>query len=150
MPVQLAYPSFISAREPVHVETIEVRVAFRDCDPMGVLWHGNYLAYCELARNQLGERIGFGIARLRDLGLFAPVVRSQVLHQAPARPDELLRVEAALYASAQPRLYHRYRLSVGGRAIALGETEQVLTDQAFGLLLSVPSALTSVFSSRSA
>lgn len=148
MPVQLAYPSFLSAREPVRVEVIEARVAFRDCDPMGVLWHGNYLAYCELARNQLGERIGFGIARLRELGLFAPVVRSQVLHQAPARPDEVLRVEAALYASAQPRVYHRYRLSVGDRAVALGETEQVLTDQAFTLLLSAPPALVSVFATR--
>lgn len=108
---------------------------------MGVLWHGNYLAYCEAARDALGERLGWGVRRLRELGLFAPVVRSQVLHRAPARPNDVLTVRVGLYPTRQPRLYHRYHLAVGGIVVAEAETEQVLTDRAFALLLAQPTEM---------
>ena len=32
------------------------RVQFYDCDPMGVVWHGNYLRFMEQARFALIER----------------------------------------------------------------------------------------------
>lgn len=141
----LPLPSYLSAAAPAHRTTVTQAVAFRDCDPMGVLWHGNYLAYAEVARNALGDRIGCGVARLRELGLFAPVVRSQVLHHAPARPGDALEVTVELFATRQPRLYHRYSLAVAGMRIADAETEQVLTDRAFGLLLAMPPALAGLF-----
>lgn len=140
----LPLPSYLSRAEPAHVLTLVQAVAFRDCDPMGVLWHGNYLAYAEVARNALGDRLACGIACLRALDLFAPVVRSQVLHLAPVRPADALTIVVELYPTRQPRLYHRYRLSVGGTAVAEAETEQVLTDRAFTLLLATPPALAGV------
>lgn len=141
----VALPAWIRSATPAHHEVLTVEVAFRDCDPMGVLWHGNYLAYVELARNALGRRIGFGIDRLRDLALFAPVVRSQVWHHAPARPGEVLTITASLFATNQPRLFHRYHLSVGDRLVAEAETDQVLTDREFTLLLQQPPALAALF-----
>ena len=140
----LPLPSYLSRAEPAHVLTLVQAVAFRDCDPMGVLWHGNYLAYAEVARNALGDRLACGIACLRALDLFAPVVRSQVLHLAPVRPADALTIVVELYPTRQPRLYHRYRLSVDGTAVAEAETEQVLTDRAFTLLLATPPALAGV------
>lgn len=137
-------PSYLSASAPAHALELTQTVAFRDCDPMGVLWHGNYLAYAEAARNALGDRLGCGVARLHALGLFAPVVRSQVVHHAPARPGDALTVAVGLYPTRQPRLYHRYRIAVGGVAIAEAETEQVLTDRAFGLLLAMPPELAGI------
>lgn len=137
-------PSYLSRAEPAHVLTLTQTVAFRDCDPMGVLWHGNYLAYVEVARNALGERLGCGVSHLRALGLFAPVVRSQVVHRAPARPGDALTVVVELYPTRQPRFYHRYYLSVADRDIAEAETEQVLTDRDFTLLLAMPPALAGV------
>jgi acyl-CoA thioester hydrolase len=137
----LPLPAFVSRAEPAHGLTLAQVVAFRDCDPMGVLWHGNYLAYCEAARDALGERLGLGVRHFHGLGLFAPVVRSQVLHQRALRPGDALRTTVELYATRQPRLYHRYRLEVDGACAALAETEQVLTDRAFTLLLVQPEAL---------
>lgn len=137
-------PSFVSRPEPIHAATVTLAVAFRDCDPMGVLWHGNYLAYCEAAREALDARIGVGVRHLRDLGLFAPVVRSQVFHQVPLRPGEDIAVTAELFATRQPRLYHRYRITRDGVVAAEAETEQVLTDRSFALLLAWPEALQAV------
>jgi len=138
-------PAYLSGDHPAHTLSVELTVAFRDCDPMGVLWHGNFLAYCEQAREALGVAIGFGVARIAACGWFAPVVRSQVVHRAPARPADRLTVEVALYPSAQPRLYHRFRLRRGDLLIADAETEQVLTDRAFTLILSQPAELATVF-----
>lgn len=135
------FPDFLSRTEPAHQAVIEQVVAFRDCDPMGVLWHGNYLAYCEIAREALGERIGLAMRHIRDLGLFAPVVRSQVFHHRALRPGERLRTMIELYATAQPRLYHRYRLEGETGCAAIAETEQVLTDRDFALLLTLPAVV---------
>ena len=32
--------------------TSKQKVSFFDCDPMGVVWHGNYLKYLEVARGE--------------------------------------------------------------------------------------------------
>lgn len=145
MPRGAVLPTWIASATPVHCDQVTVEVAFRDCDPMGVLWHGNYLAYAECARNALGRRLGFGVEHLQAYELFAPVVRSQVWHHAPARPGESLTINVALYATSQPRLYHRYQLTIGDRLVADAETDQVLTDHAFTLLLQQPPALAALF-----
>jgi acyl-CoA thioester hydrolase len=133
-------PSYVHGPEPVAREIVVQEVAFRDCDPMGVLWHGHYLAYCEHARHRLGERLAIGVRRLADLHLAAPVVRSQVIHLDAVRPGDALATEVALYACEQPRLYHRYRMSVAGRPVAEAETEQVLTRADLTLILQLPEA----------
>lgn len=134
-------PSWVVGDQPRHRLVVEREVAFRDCDPMGVLWHGNYLAYAEAAREALGRSIGWGVPQIRDRGLFAPIVRSQVVHRAPARPGEVLTIAVALYPTAQPRLLHRYHMTIAGTAVAEVETEQVFTDRAFTLVLQQPEGL---------
>lgn len=134
-------PSWVIGDQPIHRLEVEREVAFRDCDPMGVLWHGNYLAYAEVAREALGRSLGWGVPQIRDRGLFAPVVRSQTVHRAPARPGDILTVAVGLYATAQPRLLHRYQMAIAGTTVAEVETEQVFTDRAFTLILRQPDGL---------
>lgn len=131
-------PAYVSKATPVRREVVRQAVAFRDCDPMGVLWHGNYLAYCELARNQLGVAIGLGVCDFERLRLFAPVVRSQLSHPGSARPGDELAIEVALYPTDQPRLYHRYHITCRGALVCNAETEQVLTRTDFTMLLQQP------------
>lgn len=141
----LPWPAHLAAREPVAERRIELRCAFRDCDPMGVLWHGHHLAYCEQARHRLGETLGLGLDDLAARALFAPVVRSQLRHLRPIPAEAAIAVNAALYPSTQPRLYHRYRIELDGDLATEAETEQVLTDHGFTLLLQIPEWLAGVF-----
>lgn len=138
---RLTWPNFVTAREPVRTCQWHGRVRFRDCDPMGVLWHGAYLGLCEEARHALGERIGLSLTRFMAAGLFAPVVRSQVVHYLPLRAEEPVRVDVSLFPCDQARLYHRYRLWSGDTCHADGETEQVLTRSDFTMLLQWPDDL---------
>lgn len=40
--------------------TAKVRVRFAETDAMGVVYHANYLPWCEVARLELIGSIGFG------------------------------------------------------------------------------------------
>ena len=42
------------------------RVQFYDCDPMGVVWHGNYLKFMEEARHSLLFEIGYDYDMIRE------------------------------------------------------------------------------------
>ncbi|MDA3960836.1 MAG: acyl-CoA thioesterase [Planctomycetota bacterium] len=147
--MKLPFPNHCNATQACASLTTPLRIAFRDCDPMGVLWHGNYLAYCEQARHLLAEQLGFGVPDLRAQGRFAPVVRSQVMHREPLRAEEMASVEVALFPSRHPRLYHRYQLfTASGALSAIAETEQVLTDRELTMLLQIPPELAAVFARR--
>lgn len=141
MAQRVALPSWIIGTQPVHRSTCTATVAFRDCDPMGVLWHGNYLAYVELARNTLGYQCGLAMTDFQSHQVFAPIVRSQVWHRHAVRPDELITMSVELFSTTQPRLYHRYVMQRGEDLIAEAETEQVITDHDFTLLLQQPAWL---------
>ena len=137
----LPWPSYLSSREPAHRHRLQVRIAFADCDAMGVCWHGNVMHYCERAREALGDGLGYGTRAIAAAGHFAPIAAQAVLHHRPLPYEALVEVEAALYPTRQPRLYHRYRLYVEDALAVEADSEQVLTDRNFGLVLSQPAEL---------
>ncbi|MEM9066853.1 MAG: acyl-CoA thioesterase [Myxococcota bacterium] len=73
--------------EGVHEQT----VPFHDCDPLGIVWHGHYLKYFEIARERLFDRIGLTLPYFRDHGLHLVVIESRIRHAFPLRTGELLR-----------------------------------------------------------
>lgn len=56
---------------------VQITIPFHDNDPMGIVWHGNYYKYFEIARDALLERINFTIPMMKDLGFGLPVIESQ-------------------------------------------------------------------------
>ena len=39
-------------------ETTNIRVRFNETDPLGIVWHGNYLKYFEDGREAFGKEFG--------------------------------------------------------------------------------------------
>ncbi len=80
----------------LHETSVEVEVPFHDVDLLGVVWHGHYFKYLELARTMLLR------ARKLDAGdLIGPryrfvVVESRCRHTFPLRYPDRLRVTAWL------------------------------------------------------
>ena len=52
---------------------IEIEVPFNDLDPMGVVWHGNYLAYLERARSALLTKLGYDYEEMVESGFAWPI-----------------------------------------------------------------------------
>ena len=78
------------ARHPALPEVLRVRVAFADTDAMGVVWHGNYLRWFEMARTELMRPTELPYPALVGRGIHLPVIEALVRYRKPARYDDLL------------------------------------------------------------
>ena len=134
--------------EPLKGLTIRIPVRFAECDPYGVVWHGHYVLYMEHAREALTGRFGFTAARALEMGYRVPITRMEVKYRAPARPDEIVRVTAALRSPSVARLVIDYEVrSEPGELLASAQTEQVVVNKEGELLLTLPASLRSLCTS---
>ena len=78
------------AQEPV---SIELRVRYSETDQMGVVYHANYLVWCEIGRTELIRRRGPSYAELEREGVLLAVAEASVRYHAAARYDDLIRVD---------------------------------------------------------
>lgn len=70
------------------------RVRYRECDPMGVVYHTHYLDYFEVARTEALRGAGVRYRDLEDQGIIMPVVEAKVQYLGPVHYDDLLIVKA--------------------------------------------------------
>jgi acyl-CoA thioester hydrolase len=60
---------------------------------MGVVYHANYLAWCELGRTDLIRALGTPYSAIEQAGTTLAVAEAQLRYKRGARYDELVRVE---------------------------------------------------------
>ena len=71
---------------------------------MGVVYHGNYPAYYEVARVESLRAMGFSYKRLEDSGVMLPVLQFHIDFKKPARYDDLLTVTSKIKEVPQVKL----------------------------------------------
>jgi acyl-CoA thioester hydrolase len=74
----------------------EVRVRYAETDQMGVVYHTNYLVWCEIARTDLIRMFGSSYRELEERGIRLAVSEASVRYIAAARYDDRIRVETRL------------------------------------------------------
>lgn len=92
---------------------------FHDCDPMHVVWHGNYFKYFEVARCALLQRYDYDYPQMRESGYLWPVVDARVKYIRPLLYGQQLMVRATI-TEWENRLKIVYEIRDAG-------TDQVLT-----------------------
>jgi acyl-CoA thioester hydrolase len=78
------------------VQTSDFRVRYAETDRMGVVYHANYLVWCEVGRTEYIRTVGVSYAELEARGLMLAVADASVRYHAPARYDDVIRVETTL------------------------------------------------------
>jgi len=73
-----------------------MRVPFFDIDMAGIVWHGHYLKYFELARCALLDGIGYGYRKMIETGVVWPVIDVTVRYVSPLVLDQDITVSACL------------------------------------------------------
>lgn len=68
------------------------RVRYRECDPMGVVYHTHYIDWFEEARTEALRGLGLPYAQLEQDGVIMPVVDLAVRYSRPARYDDLVEI----------------------------------------------------------
>jgi acyl-CoA thioester hydrolase len=106
--------------------TIDVR--FYELDPYGHVNHGVYLNYFEVARIALLESIGFGLARLHDLGYHLLVVEAHVRYLAPAVAGDRLTVDSELVRLQRASATWHQQLRRGETILATNQVRSAITD----------------------
>lgn len=81
---------------PEWSHALELSPAFHDLDPMGIVWHGNYFKYFELARCALLQRFDYDYEQMRDSGYAWPVVDLRTKYVRPLKYGQRLSVEARI------------------------------------------------------
>jgi acyl-CoA thioester hydrolase len=75
---------------------VELRVRYAETDQMGVVYHANYLIWCEIGRTDLMRQLGTSYAELERDGVALAVIDASVRYHFAARYDDLIRVRTKL------------------------------------------------------
>jgi acyl-CoA thioester hydrolase len=114
-----------------HLHSIEVAltVSFHDCDPMGVVWHGNYFRFFELAREALLRSVDYSYQEMAASGYVWPVVDTRVKYRQPLRCEDRFTVSASI-TEYENRLRIDYLIrNAHGQITTKAHTVQVAVEQ---------------------
>ncbi|WNH53914.1 acyl-CoA thioesterase [Stenotrophomonas oahuensis] len=109
---------------------------FHDCDPMHVVWHGNYFKYFEVARCALLQRYDYDYPQMRESGYLWPVVDARVKYIRPLLYGQQLVVRATI-TEWENRLKIVYEIRDAGsdQVLTRAHTIQVAVDAATNEML---------------
>lgn len=105
---------------------IELTVPFHDVDAMGVVWHGNYFRYFEVAREALLAKFNYGYREMKASGYVWPVVDTRVKYRGTLSFEQRIRVQATIeeYENRLRIAYQIFDVATGKRTTT-GYTIQV-------------------------
>jgi acyl-CoA thioester hydrolase len=117
---------------PLHAP-IEFRVRYAESDQMGFAYHANYLVWCDMGRTELIRRVWRSYADLEREGLLLAVTEASLRFLAPARFDDLVRVDTTIESVRSRAVAFTYEISRvddGGNAkrLATGRTVLIAID----------------------
>jgi acyl-CoA thioester hydrolase len=83
-----------SSRGTAH--TVEFRVRYAETDQMQVVYHSNYLIWCEIGRTEFIRALGTPYAELERQNVTLAVIEASLRFHAAARYDNLIRVTTTI------------------------------------------------------
>jgi len=119
--------------------TNEIRVRFVETDPVGVVWHGNYIQYFEDGREAFGRHHGISYLDQKNHGFTTPVVKSSCEHRLPLRYGDVATIKSIYVDSPAAKMIFRYEIyNPKGQLVCTGETVQVFVEMDGELSLLIP------------
>ncbi len=119
--------------------TSEIRVRFTETDPMGIVWHGNYIQYFEDGREAFGREFGISYLEQKAHGYTSPIVRSVCEHKLPLRYGDVATIKTTFVNSLAAKMIFQYQIfDPNERLACTGETIQVFLNEQGELSLTSP------------
>ena len=123
---------------PVLSSKIELKVQFHECDPLQIVWHGNYLKYFEEAREDFCNQHGISYLDVKKFGFATPIVSSSCEHKLPLQYGDIFTVETTFKPTAAAKMMFSYKITNSEKLICIGETVQVFLNEERELVLTNP------------
>ncbi len=75
---------------------VEYRVRYAETDQMGVVYHSEYLVWCEVGRTEYIRALGLPYAEMERRGALLAVADASLRYHGSARYDDMIRVETTV------------------------------------------------------
>jgi acyl-CoA thioester hydrolase len=109
--------------------SIDIRVRYCECDPMGVVHHTVYPVWFEMGRTELLRSTGRTYRDMEQAGLLLAVVKLEVTYKQPARYDDLVQLRTTLARVGAVKVEHSYELWRGEDLLVSGATVLACIDR---------------------
>jgi acyl-CoA thioester hydrolase len=116
----------------------QLKVRFREVDSYQVVWHGYYVSWFEVGRNEFAFRFGLDPEQLKEIGLMAPVVDLVCKFKLPARYGDIIAVRTTMQRCETAKLIFHYTVLRNKEVLAEGSTTHILTDLKGTMLYQIP------------
>jgi acyl-CoA thioester hydrolase len=127
-------------------QEIEFRVRYAETDQMGVVYHANYLVWCEMGRTDFIRTLGMSYAAIERMGISLAVSELSARYHAAARYDDMIRVRTSLAEVRSRMIAFDYVVSNAhtGLRLVTARTALVSLDSA-GKLVAFPEEVRRLF-----
>ncbi|PTX43026.1 acyl-CoA thioester hydrolase [Christiangramia gaetbulicola] len=118
--------------------TTRMKVRFHECDPLQIVWHGNYYKYFEEGREDFCRQHGISYLDAKRNGFATPIVKTECEHKLPLKYGDEFEVETTFVNSEAAKIIFEYKIFSESKLICTGRTTQVFTDKNSELVLNNP------------
>ncbi|NJP37220.1 acyl-CoA thioesterase [Alkalicoccus luteus] len=110
------------------INQTDISVRYAETDQMGVVYHANYLVWCEVGRTALMADLGIPYHDMEAEGILAPVISIEAAYKSPARFGDKVTVHTQVAAYNGLRVTYNYNITAGDKLCMTGTSEHVLVD----------------------
>lgn len=108
----------------------QVKVRYGETDQMGVVYHGNYAQYFEIARIDWLNNLGVSYKSMEDNGVMLPVITLLTNFKRSAYFDDLLTITTTLKEIPSVKIIFEYEVhNQNGELLTTGETTLVFVNK---------------------
>jgi acyl-CoA thioester hydrolase len=131
---------------PLPPTDIEFRVRYAETDQMGVVYHTNYLVWCEMGRTDFIRRRGMSYADMERAGTLLAVSELSARFHGAARYEDLIRVTTTLAEIQSRSIVFEYLIlnAESGLRLVSARTSLVSIDSG-GKLRALPAEIRALF-----
>ncbi|MFC4632461.1 acyl-CoA thioesterase [Dokdonia ponticola] len=106
-----------------------IKVRYAETDQMGVVHHGNYPQYLEIARLEWLNDLGISYKSMEESGVFLPVYSLSITYKKSAQFDDLLKVTVSLRSLPTVRIIFDYKIyNQQNELLTTASTELIFMD----------------------
>ena len=121
---------------------VKIRVRYGETDQMGVVYHGSFAVYFEVARVEWLRALGVSYKSMEERGVMLPVVNLNINYKKPAKYDELLTIETTVRKLPTAKIIFDYKVyDEVGAFIADAESTLVFVNMKSGKPIACPDFL---------
>lgn len=128
------------------ISSTKLRVRYGETDQMGVVYHGNYALYLEMARTEALRQIDITYKSIEENGVMMPVVNLNINYKKPARYDDELTIKTMFFSMPTVKSVIDYEVfNEAGDLLCTAQTTLVFVDMKTNKVTRCPDRLAAKF-----